>query len=188
MESPGKSLAIAKRYWNEVPVKVFDLAAELGLGPVSDRTLSDTISGMIRRKRDGGFEIVVNSKHAQTRQRFTLAHEIGHFIFHRDRLHAGTSDTLAYRIDGLVYPNAEIGPEQERQANNFASNLLIPDNYLRAAQAVGIVDPDELAEKFEVSPAAMRIKLGLSREPWLFDRRHEPEMEERTDRFGFDRF
>ena len=165
-------------------MRVFDLAAELGLGPIPDAALDESISGLIRRKSDGDFEIVVNARHALTRRRFTVAHEIGHFIFHRDRLARGTSDTLAYRIDGRVFPNPLIGPEQERQANNFAANLLIPNSFLRAAQAAGITDPNELAKEFQVSPAAMRIKLGVSREPWLFDRRPEQEPEPEKDHLG----
>jgi Zn-dependent peptidase ImmA (M78 family) len=102
------------------------------------------------------------------RKRFTVAHEIGHFIYHQDRLAQGTSDTLAYRIDGAIRPNPMIGPTQEWQANNFAANLLIPNHYLKMAQAQGITDDVELAKLFNVSRAAMRIKLGLPpRDPSL---------------------
>ncbi|HKR87736.1 MAG TPA: ImmA/IrrE family metallo-endopeptidase, partial [Phenylobacterium sp.] len=91
--------------------------------------------------------------------------EIGHFIYHRAKLEAcdGTSDTLAFRIDGAFYPNAQIGPREEWQANTFASNMLIPSHVLKAAQSLGITDDAELARRFNVSRAAMRIKLGLPR-------------------------
>jgi Zn-dependent peptidase ImmA (M78 family) len=181
-------LEIAKRYWREVPVKVFDLATELGLGPIRDSNLEGSISGLIRRRSDGEFEIVVNAGHHPNRQRFTVAHEIGHFIFHRDRLRSGTSDTLAYRIDGQIYPNPQIGPEQERQANNFAANLLIPSAHLRAAQAAGFNDPADLADRFGVSPAAMRIKLGLSAQPGLFDPNAYGEPQAQQDALGFDNY
>lgn len=159
MKSAGEALEIAKKYWDVVPVDVFALTAELGLGPIFE-PLNDEISGMIRRRADGAYEVVVNANHHLNRKRFTAAHEIGHYIFHRDRLDGGTSDTLAYRIDGLVYPNPNIGAEQERQANNFASNLLIPDQKLHAAQMAGVSDEVELAKIFQVSRAAMLIKLG----------------------------
>lgn len=156
----GEALEISKRYWQAVPVNVFGLASELGLGPVS-ADLPNNISGMIRRKSDGGWEIVYNARHARVRQRFTVAHEIGHFIFHRDLLEDGVSDTLAFRADDEEMPNAHIGPQQEWQANNFAANLLVPSNWLRAAQAAGVTDVKELARQFEVSEAVMRIKLRL---------------------------
>jgi hypothetical protein len=160
VKTTGEAFEIAKRYATDAPVRVFDLARELGLGPIHEPLLGN-ISGLIRRKTDGEWEIVVNSTHALNRQRFTVAHEIGHFIFHRDRLANGVSDTLAYRADAVEMPNPNIGWEQERQANNFAANLLIPPAFLRAAKAMGISDDEELANHFQVSRAAMRIRLGL---------------------------
>ena len=172
MKTPGEALRIAKNYWGTAPVDVFAIAKELELGPVFADDLPEHVSGLIRKRSDGVWEIVVNKKHPKVRQRFTVAHEIGHFIYHRERLEAGagTSDTLAFRIDDRIYPNAHIGPTQEVQANIFAANLLIPDHVLRVAQEMmGITDPDELANHFEVSRAAMRIKLGLPmQQPNLF--------------------
>jgi hypothetical protein len=161
MKSPSEALAITRNYWGSAPVDVFAIARDLELGPIFDAGLEDHVSGLIRRREDGNWEILVNANHSEVRQRFTVAHESGHFIYHRDRLALGTSDTLAYRTDEKVFPNPLIGPTQEWQANNFAANLLIPDHYLRAAQAQGMVDDVELARAFKVSRAAMRIKLGL---------------------------
>ena len=164
MKTPGEAFEITKRYATEAPVRVFDLARALGLGPVP-LPLPNNISGMIRRREDGEWEIVVNSIHPLVRQRFTVAHEIGHFIFHRNRLANGVSDTLAYRADDVELPNPDIGWEQERQANNFAANLLIPTAFLQAATAAGITDDEELARQFQVSRPAMRIRLGLPMTP-----------------------
>ena len=159
MKSPGEALEIAKGYWDKVPVDVFALAGELDLGPKFE-VLDDNISGLIRRKADGDWQIVINHFHATVRQRFTCAHEIGHFIFHRDLLKDGVSDTLAYRADGVELPNPSIGPQQERQANNFAANLLVPNAWLKAAQTAGF-STKELATHFNVSETVMKIKLGL---------------------------
>jgi hypothetical protein len=160
VKTPGEAFEITKRYATEVPVRVFDLADTLGLGPV-DGDLPSNISGLLRRRGDGEWQIVVNRHHAEVRRRFTVAHEIGHFIFHRDRLANGVSDTLAYRADAVELPNPNIGWEQERQANNFAANLLIPSPILKTAQAAGLNDDQALAEYFQVSRTAMRIRLGL---------------------------
>lgn len=161
--SPKEALDITRRYGASVPVDVHALATELGLGPEAG-DLPDDISGLIRRNPDGSMTIVYNRGHARTRQRFTIAHEIGHFIYHRDRLSAGVSDTLAFRADPAYLPNPAIGREQEWQANNFAANLLVPGKWLKAAQAAGFKMVPELAPRFEVSPAVMRIKLGIPRE------------------------
>ncbi len=159
LKTPGEALEIAKRYWDEVPVRVFELATELGLGPVP-ADLPDHISGMIRRV-GARWECVYNLNHARVRQRFTVAHEIGHFIYHRSLLHQGVGDTLAYRAEGTDLPNPNITREHEWQANNFASNLLVPTRWLRAAQASGLNDVKDLARRFDVSETVMRIKLRL---------------------------
>lgn len=161
--SPKEALDITRRFGASIPVDVFGLAAELRLGPLGE-DLPDEISGLIRRNDDGSMTIVYNRAHARTRQRFTIAHEIGHFIFHRDRLNEGVSDTLAFRADPSYLPNPAIGREQEWQANNFAANLLVPERWLKAAQAANFRTVGELAPRFEVSPAVMRIKLGIPRE------------------------
>lgn len=160
LASPGEALEIAKRYWDDMPpVQVFDLAAELGLGPVA-ADLPNHISGMLRRVGDR-WECVYNRGHARVRQRFTVGHEIGHFIYHRGLLHKGVGETLAYRAEGSELPNPNITREHEWQANNFASNLLVPTRWLRAAQAAGITDVKDLARQFDVSETVMRIKLRL---------------------------
>jgi len=159
LKTPREALEITKRYWNDIPVRVFALAHELGLGPIS-APLPDNISGMIRRVGDR-WECVYNQGHARVRQRFTVAHEIGHFIYHRDLLRQGVGDTLAYRAEGSELPNPLITREQEWQANNFAANLLVPSRWLRAAQAAGVVDVNELARQFGVSGTVMRIKMRL---------------------------
>lgn len=159
LKTPREALEITKKYWNEVPVDVFGLAKALGLGPLR-KPLINSISGMIR-KGNCGWEIVYNMSHPRVRQRFTVAHEIGHFIYHRSLLEQGVSDTLAYRADDHELPNAKIQREHEWQANNFAANLLVPSHWLKAAQAAGITDIRDLARKFEVSDTVMRIKMRM---------------------------
>ncbi|WP_332770308.1 ImmA/IrrE family metallo-endopeptidase [Phenylobacterium sp.] len=183
---PSEALEKVKRYWGDAPVDVFAAARDLHLGPLVDETLPNEVSGAIRRLDDDNWQIVVNGRHAVTRQRFTVAHEIGHFIYHRAKLEAcdGTSDTLAFRIAANYYPNKNIGPREEWQANTFAANFLIPNHVLKAAQSLGITDAVELARRFHVSPAAMSIKLG-SIAPVGTGYDDEPEAQ--VDAYGFDR-
>lgn len=159
LKTPREALEITKGYWNDVPVDVFGLARTLDLGPFSE-DLPKPISGLIRRNGDQ-WEIVYNRNHPRVRQRFTVAHEIGHFIYHRELLKNGVSDTLAYRADNQELPNPSITRAHEWQANNFAANLLVPGHWLKAAQAAGITDISELARRFEVSDTVMRIKMRV---------------------------
>lgn len=151
---------VIERYGSSVPVPVFDILNELGLGPLFLR-LEDNISGWIERKADRSYEIAVNSDHAPVRQRFTAAHELGHYIYHRDLLGAGVGDTRAYRAEGTRLNNISIRPVHERQANTFAANLLMPRSTIARLKADGIKSPAVLADQLGVSLHAMCIRLGV---------------------------
>lgn len=152
-------LELIERYSSKFPIPVYDIVRELGL-PLEFKDLEGNISGWIERT-DNGYAIAVNSNHAPVRQRFTAAHELGHYIYHRDLLGAGTGDTRAYRAEGTRLPNSSIRPSHERQANSFAANLLMPVGGINLLREKGVVDPSEMAERFEVSKQAMCIRLGV---------------------------
>jgi transcriptional regulator with XRE-family HTH domain/Zn-dependent peptidase ImmA (M78 family) len=103
-----------------------------------------------------GAVIWVNKHQAKTRQRFTLAHELGHYLLrHVDSFHLD--------LGGNLSPNATGGHpgynwRTERAANEFAANLLMPASMVRrAATAASEIGP--LASQFKVSPAAMGFRL-----------------------------
>jgi hypothetical protein len=82
------------------------------------------------------------------RRRFTVAHEIGHWVCHRE---AGP------RVCDLTSARAARDP-LEREANTFAAELLMPAAEVRAAHARH-PDPGSLAEWFRVSREAMGWRL-----------------------------
>jgi hypothetical protein len=153
--TPGQIIA---KYQNEAPVDVVALASDLGLN-VWSSSLPESVSGKIFRDAlnggKSGFSIVVNSKHAHTRQRFTVAHEIAHFLLHRDVLESGELVENSLYRDGL-------GGMKESAANRFAADLLMPQPLVRKLIASGIRQPEMLANRLMVSPAAMRIRLGFT--------------------------
>lgn len=155
-------LKLAEKYWGDIPVPVFTILEELGLGP--DRPyMSDDVSGWIERLPDNTYRVAINPLHASVRQRFTAAHELGHYIYHRDLLGRGTGDTRAYRTENTPFENTAIRPVHERQANSFAANLLMPRSSIATLQNQGITEVSALAERLQVSQDAMRIRLGLPR-------------------------
>lgn len=155
-------MTLVERYGSDVPVPVFQILGELGLGPDFD-FIPENVSGWIERQADGAYRVMINAQHAPTRQRFTAAHELGHYIYHRNLLGAGVGDTRAYRAEGTPLPNAAIRPVHERQANSFAANLLMPHSSINALRAQGVTSVQALAERLGVSQDAMRIRLGLPR-------------------------
>ena len=86
--------------------------------------------------------MMVNSRLGPGRFRFSIAHELGHYLLrHR---------TVAH-IDG------ERSPQLERQADIFAAELLLPEAYLRADLETHTLP--ELAERYRVSRQALEIRL-----------------------------
>lgn len=99
--------------------------------------------------------VTVNSQSIPTRRRFSLAHEIGHWHFHKGRvLYCGPSDIGNPAHDAL---------DPERQANDFASDLILP-NYLFRPLALKLKKPSlplvrEIADDFQASLTATYLKL-----------------------------
>lgn len=147
-------LAVAKV--KEPPVKVLQIARSCGIRVIV-RPLDDSLSGAILELEDGPV-IAVNEDQSPGRQRFTIAHELGHYLLrHHDRFH----------VDLSAHSEAGEPPGynwlHERQANEFAADLLMPAAMVRR-EAINAKSPRSLARRFRVSPVAMSyrlINLGL---------------------------
>jgi hypothetical protein len=63
------------------------------------------------------------------RKRFTAAHELGHFLLHRERMGAWIADTTETVVESDGGSDLR---EMERQANYFAATLLMPDEICQA--------------------------------------------------------
>lgn len=146
-------------YLSEYPVKLGAIAKRLGI-KVLLSTLPRGTSGQIGQE-NGGFVIRINRHEAKHRQRFTLAHEIAHYLLHSDKIIAdgGWSENVLLRSG----QPASI----EYEANRLASDLVIPSGQLAEAttEYSGPITSEvieDLARRFGVSTAAMEIKLQMT--------------------------
>lgn len=153
-------LTLLENYAGEMPTPVYDMLFELGLGP-DFLPMEENVSGWISRDGSGRYRVAINRDHAHVRQRFTAAHELAHYLYHRDLIGAGVGDTRAYRTEGTPYPNSAVLPMHERQANSFAANILMPKESIARLQRQGFTDIEEMAKRLEVSTEALRIRLGM---------------------------
>lgn len=124
---------------------------------------SDDVSGMLYR-RPGAAVIVVNEHHSHHRQRFTIAHEVGHAELHDADTYLDGLATLRFR-DGKSATGTDT---EEREANGFAAALLMPADWVRnrfisLVTARRPIDESraiaKLAAEFDVSEQAMRFRL-----------------------------
>jgi Zn-dependent peptidase ImmA (M78 family) len=147
---------------SEPPVPVEDIARRLDV-ELRYEAFDGDVSGMLYRQGPGDDAIIgVNSRQAPTRQRFTVAHEIGHLMLHRGQ---------PVFVDSFVRVNWRAGKpgRDEVEANAFAAELLMPRNLIereidRALTRDGSLLRDalvaELARKFHVSTEAMSYRLS----------------------------
>jgi predicted transcriptional regulator len=143
------------------PVNIEGAIRSLGIDLRKNCTdLEAGISGQIRRLPDGRFEISTPRTEHYFRQRFTMAHELGHYILHRDLIGDGLDDDQMYRSTqhGRFY-NTAIKLVHESQANAFAANFLMPEDLVRRVVESEGRDMKQLMARFQVSPSAMNWRL-----------------------------
>ncbi|MBF0307061.1 MAG: ImmA/IrrE family metallo-endopeptidase [Alphaproteobacteria bacterium] len=160
------AIEVVSEFMKSAPVDLNGLVNRLGLEVIFDRGLDNGISGIIERT-SRGFRIRINAKHHPNRQRFTLAHEIAHYVLHRDLIETSVTDTALYRSEAL-------SDDMERQANNFAAGLIMPASLVRGKWEEGLTTEQGMAAAFQVSSEAARIRMKELRlgQPFskLFDR------------------
>lgn len=136
-------------FTQNAPVDIYGLARELGL-KVVEADLGN-LSGKIESLGLFGFQITVNSTHPALRRRFTVAHEIAHYVLHRDLIGDGIVDDAMYR--------SRQSDEIESRANSYAASLLMPSPLVRQFWRVGRRSFAEMSAKFEVSQEVARIRM-----------------------------
>lgn len=133
---------------------------------VYEAVADDKFAGYLYRDSPEGVAIIgVNSKHSETRQRFTIAHEIGHLLLHAPKTGEPVHfDEVFMRRDPL---SAQGTDPHEMEANLFAAELLMPAHMIAIdlPQIMGAFHSEEdvieeMARCYVVSPQSMGIRLS----------------------------
>lgn len=145
---------LLSEYWDgTIPVEPEQIARKIGIRVVPEFQIESGVSGIISME-DGKPVIRYDMTDAPVRQRFTIAHEIGHYVGgHLKSLNACFRDTRKSFSTGQT-------DWREAEANNFAAELLVPAKWLKYVIAEKkIHDVTRLANLFNVSEAAMGYRL-----------------------------
>ena len=155
----------------EAPVDIEGISRSMGID-IRRSPADDSLSGFLYRDPSALTTVIgVNSNHHPNRQRFTIAHELGHYVLHVARgVHLDATNTgpqILFREN--TFP--EGNEAEEVEANVFASELLMPSSII--AHDLNVVGPldlhddrriDEvlavLAKKYRVSKQALTIRLA----------------------------
>lgn len=138
------------------PIPVEEAAKMAGL-LVIPYDFPEEISAVLVSGKSEGKELLaigVNQNHHEVRRRFSIAHELGHYILsHDDNLFLDFTDPA---LDHLSHSEAEQVFEQE--ANEFAAELLMPLEMIKRDYQQN-PDPKALAKLYNVSEQALWIQL-----------------------------
>lgn len=125
-----------------LPLQMKEVCAHLGI-VVKQADLDSKDGLFIQSHKTGKGIIIVNQFHRKQRKRFTIAHEIGHYVLgHCCLAFSDGQDTWG-----------------EQEANAFASELLMPEKYLLHLWANNRLEVDEVANGFYSSRAAASIAI-----------------------------
>lgn len=165
MRPPSKgekrAISVLKRTgFDQLPIAVDEVAKALG-AKITYKPFDGDVSGMLYRSDDSPPVIGVNSTHPPTRQRFSIAHEVGHLVMHK-----GTP----VFIDRFARVNWRAGASsaEEVEANAFAAELLMPRELVAREVDAALAknertSPDQLskrlAKSFNVSAQSMGYRL-----------------------------
>lgn len=134
-----------------LPIDPYAIASNLGINVRTTPLAADTAGFIIKEQNEDRPTIYLNSGDGEQRRRFTLSHELGHFVTHRDE------PVLAYvdKRDELASKGTD---PAERWCNAFAAELLMPEAIVKKYWAEGM-SSEEIRQKFDVSKAAIAVRL-----------------------------
>jgi hypothetical protein len=144
------AIELRRKFQIKGALRFEDITGPLGLSV--KEVDSDGFDGALVRRSSGvGGRILVKRNIREfTRKRFTTAHEIGHYLLHRD------SESVSCDTQDIAnWTNSKANPEHE--ADEFASELLLPSAEIKShigTQCPSLKLVSDLAAEFEASLTA----------------------------------
>ena len=145
-------------YGDSLSLLVKRLGGEISIGNTGKE---DAESGSILINKKAKFKIFISQFTSIERDRFTIAHELGHLFLHYPNIREKMEENSIFRATRYVDTNDKQQQVAEREANWFAASLLMPQERFTEIYKQG----EKKAEiEFQVSTSAVRIRaksLGL---------------------------
>lgn len=139
-------------HWDGLlPVRPVAIAYSMGISVFTQSGMD--VSGWIGLDTNGQPQIVYNADEPESRQRFTIAHEVGHFA----RGHLSGWERMLRDPRENFFSSSRSPKEVE--ANRFAAELLMPEDTVKLVVSTGMHSISSLARLFRVSEVAMEYRL-----------------------------
>ena len=144
-----------------LPIPIETIVSNQGIKLLS-YDLGEGMSGVLIIEQ-GEATIGYNKNEHRVRNRFTIAHELGHYMLHKEKDLFVDKD---FKIMFRTIPSNDVNEIHEKEANEFAASILMPEDLLR--REIDLLDLDYtdenavkiLAKKFDVSPISMSIRIS----------------------------
>jgi Zn-dependent peptidase ImmA (M78 family) len=153
-------------------IDIIQLVSKVGIDVYGNEESDDFNAEIIHIPAQDKFEILVNTNLSLHQQRFSIAHELAHFVLHPEKIREyGSLKKAADRSDPKYFP------EIEKEADEFGEELLMPETLLReifpdvfeTQQKLSFQRIQEVALKFKVSVlvSASRLRKFRSDVPYI---------------------
>lgn len=164
LEDIGSPAELARRIHKLAPdlplaFGIEDLCRRLDISDIHDQSISSFAAALIMHPDKAWGEILVAKGTPRQRRRFSIGHELGHFLLPSHRPHRGLQFSCS-NADLLTSETGavDIARRMEAEANRFAAELLMPAKRIRSnlkSRQPDLAEIVRLADEFEVSKAAM---------------------------------
>lgn len=146
------------QYQKEIPIPIVKLANSFNIEVYKVSDMKSDISGAIVNE-NGNYIIYTNKTEPKYRRRFTIAHELSHFILHKDIInnHLNGNLTDAKESGGIMY-RSKLSNIFEKDANKLAAEILMPLEKVKELY-FNCKSIKKLAKEFLVSEQAMAIRI-----------------------------
>lgn len=154
----------------QYPIPIESIAMRLGIRKIEDFTTTAFEGALLANESKSNCAILIRAGVIETRRRFTIGHELGHYLMplhfpSADGFRCSKADMNAEDSKGLSGR-----PLWEAQANDFSSELLMPQpefkRRLRKLRGASIEALVSLSDDFGVSKTATgRRMLSLAEDP-----------------------
>ncbi len=143
---------IIVKHTKNYPVNLNGILRDFGISLI-EKELNSDISGKIYIENNK-FSIMVNDYHSNNRKRFTIAHELGHYLLHYDEI------LKAAIVDNSLYRSDRLSTRIDVEANRFAAKLLMPMDLIEKIKQEKN-NLNYISSELQVSREALCIRLGI---------------------------
>lgn len=182
IETMTEEVLLESRAMANLPINPLVVAQARNIKVLSAEFLDPKVSGAIVKAGNGSISVYVNEKDGKKRQRFTIAHELGHLLLHLENQQGNFTDKIEddQHLEQLfldlqysqgnfteeqsgeevvMYRDKAHGGQQEIEANQFAAAFLMPKPLVIQHWDKG-TKLGGMARLFDVSEISMRYRLN----------------------------